>query len=132
MCQFPGCRIQTIVGRRRGGWCAAASPIGFDLRLLLSFYVYVQNVANGLGVADVYARDLSVFDFHGSGIGSFLVDHMVPVGFDVLAEQFLPVLMVHLGRRNRGICKGEQADNDNYSAVRRRSIRLMFMVHLQF
>jgi len=78
--------------------------------------VYVQNVANGLGVADVYARDLSVFDFHGSGIGSFLVDHMVPVGFDVLAEQFLPVLMVHLGRRNRGICKGEQADNDNYSS----------------
>src|SRR6266478_2186011 len=47
-----GCRIQTIVGRRRGGSCAAASPIGCDLRLLLSFYVYVQNVANGPPTVD--------------------------------------------------------------------------------
>src|SRR5229473_1055792 len=63
-------------------------------------------------VLDVYTRDLSVFDFHGSGVGPFLLDHMVPVGFDFLAEQFLPVLMVRLGRCNRGIDKGEQAEND--------------------
>src|SRR5258708_5921731 len=66
-----------------------------------------------LDVLDVYACDLSVFDFHRSGVVSFLVDHMVPVGFDMLAEQFLPVVMLSLVHSNRRNGKGEHAENDN-------------------
>jgi hypothetical protein len=36
---------------------------------------------------------------------------MVPVGFDVLAEQLLPVVMIRLALCNRGIGQGHQAGN---------------------
>jgi hypothetical protein len=47
------------------------------------------------------------------------MDFMVPIGFEPLAEQLLPVMMVVMLRRGRckgGIPKSEQAENDNHSS----------------
>src|SRR5260370_33472112 len=70
------------------------------------------------GVLDVHPSDLSAFDFYRSGVGPFLVDFMGPVGFELLAEHCLPVMMVvmlplPLVGCNRGTAKSEQRENDN-------------------
>ena len=67
---------------------------------------------------DVHPSDLSILDFHGSSIEPFPVDFMLPVGFELLAEHLLPVMMVvmlSLGRGNRSTAKSEQGENDNHS-----------------
>jgi hypothetical protein len=69
-------------------------------------------------VLDMHSSDLSVFDFHQSVVLPFLVDFMVPIGFEPLAEQLFRVMMVvmlRLGGCNRGTAKREQAENDKQS-----------------
>src|ERR1700687_4055576 len=80
------------------------------------------------GVLDVHPSDLSVFDFHRSGVVPFLVNFMAPIGFELLAEHLLPVMMVvmlRLGGCNRGIAKSEQAENDNH-----RSEKTLYAIHI--
>jgi hypothetical protein len=48
---------------------------------------------------------------------TFLVDFMMPIGFEASANQFLPVMMVmHLGRCNRCRGKREEAENHNHGS----------------
>src|SRR5204862_5390177 len=47
-----------------------------------------------LRVLHVDARDLSVLHLDGGGVVPLLVDHVVPVALDLLAQKLLPVVVV--------------------------------------
>jgi hypothetical protein len=56
------------------------------------------------------------------------MNFMVPVRFEPLGEQLLPVMMVvmlRLGGCNRGTAKREQAENDNHS-----SEKTLYTIHV--
>jgi hypothetical protein len=68
---------------------------------------------------DVHGSDLPVFYLHRGGVFSFVVDVMVTVVFEVVADQLLPVMMVMMlrsGNCNCGRAKREQPENDNHSS----------------
>jgi hypothetical protein len=68
---------------------------------------------------DVQGSDLPVFYFHRGGVFSFVVDVMVTVVFEVVAEQLFPVMVVMAlcsGGCSRGIPKREQPENDNHGS----------------
>jgi hypothetical protein len=76
----------------------------------------------------MHSSDLSAFDFYQSVIFPLLVDFVVPVGFELLAEHLLPVMMVvmlRLGGCNRGTAKNEQAENHNHSRE-----KTLFTIHV--
>jgi hypothetical protein len=62
----------------------------------------------------VYASNLSASDFYRCVIFAFLVDFMVSVGFEPLAEHLFSIVMVmRLGCCDRGIAEKEQTHNRN-------------------
>src|SRR5438105_2670840 len=59
------------------------------------------------------SRDLSVFDFDGRGELALLIKDMLPVGFDLISEHLLTVVMVGLGWRNRRDRGQAEKDREN-------------------
>src|SRR6266540_2305484 len=92
-----------------------AHPLGYLLRGL----VFLDRHISLLAVLQVEACDLAVFDSGRNGVLAGLVNHMVTVGFDLVAEQLLTgkvvmfslSLALSLSLRISGTDHRDQADD---------------------